>query len=163
MPFHVVRKYNSNRYAVNGHTVYIRAKTLTSRWKRGFEAAISALTESDGKCPGEKMGASVFHGARLLSTGFNLYSKTKPGNSHRLDSGFVFDSSIHAEQMAIDRIKHYDYNNKKLTLYIARVDGNGKMACSRPCSVCVDYMKEHGIKVARFINEHGAPEEMVIA
>lgn len=162
MAFHVIRKYSNNRYSLNGHEVFIKTKPLTTRWKRGFEAARAASLASDGKSVGEKMGAALFQGARLLSTGHNLYAKTKPGNSHRMDNGVVFNTSVHAEQMAIDKIKHYDYSNAKLTVYVVRLDMSGNFVLSKPCDICVSYMKEHGIKVARFINEKGMPEEMVL-
>lgn len=161
MSFHKIRQYSTDRYAINNHTTYVKSKKLTSRWKRGFEAAKNASSLSDGKSVGEKMGAAVFQGSILLSTGYNLYAKTKPGNSYKLN-GAVFDTSIHAEQMAIDKIRHYDYSNTKLTVYIVRLDVNGDFVVSRPCSSCVSYMKQYGIRIARFINETGSPEEMQI-
>jgi tRNA(Arg) A34 adenosine deaminase TadA len=162
MAYHVIRKYAANRYEVNRKTYSVQVKPITKRWIKGFEAAINAAKNSDGRTKGMQLGAVVFHGNRLLGSGWNLFSKTKPGNSHRNSKGYIYNTTTHAEQMAIDQIKHYDYSNAKLILYVARTSAVGKMVCSRPCNTCIDYMKEHGIRIVRFINEQGIPEELVI-
>lgn len=158
----IATKSGDNRYNLNGNDFYVRQKPLTQRWIRGFEAAKTASFLSDGKAVGTKMGAAIFAGSRLLSVGHNVYAKTRPGNTHRKDNGTLYNTSSHAEQVAIDQIKHYDYSNLKLTIYIARLDAFGNLVTSRPCAVCMGAMKKQGIKIVRFINAHGLPEELVI-
>jgi deoxycytidylate deaminase len=162
MAYHVIRKYAANRYEVNKKTTAIQVKALTKRWVKGFDAASTAAEKSNGKTRGMKLGAAIFHGNRFLSSGWNLFGKTKPGNSHRSSKGHIYNTATHAEQMAVDQIKHYDYSNAKLILYVSRISATNKMVCSRPCNTCIDYMREHGIRVVRFINEQGIPEELVI-
>jgi hypothetical protein len=162
MAYHVIRNYADNSYKVNEKTTMVQTKPITKRWVKGFMEASLASVNSDGRTKGMRLGAAIFHGSRLLSYGWNLFSKTKPGNSYRSSKGYIYNTSTHAEQMAIDQIKHYDYSNAKLIMYVARLNGDNKMVCSRPCNTCMDYMREHGIRIVRFINEQGMPEELVI-
>lgn len=162
MAYHVIRKYAANRYKINDSSKAIQVKPLTKRWVKGFEAASLAAEKSNGKTKGMRLGAAIFHGNRFLSSGWNLFGKTKPGNTHRSSRGHIYNTATHAEQMAIDQIKHYDYSNAKLILYVTRTSAVNKMVCSRPCNICMDYMKEYGIRIVRFINEQGVPEELVI-
>jgi len=157
------RSYTAeNRYKINKSTKYIITKSLTGRWIHGFEAAKRAIVYSSDQCPGHYLGAAIFHGNRLLATGNNTGSKTKPGNTAVKPNGTEYDISCHAEQMAVDGIKHYGYENLKLILYVVRVNSDDKYTTSRPCNMCIDYMKKYGIKIVRFINKNGAPEEMAI-
>jgi deoxycytidylate deaminase len=106
------------------------------------------------------MGAAIFQGSKLIAVGYNFYGKSKPGNTC-IHNGKVHNKSLHAEQMAIDQIKHYNYASK-LTLYVVRLDGNGDYTCSAPCNICLDYMRKYKIKRVRFINFEGKPEEYPI-
>ena len=45
-------------------------------------------------------------------------------------------------------------------MYVVRLDSNNNMATSKPCAMCIDYMKFYGIKVVRFINSFNQPEEI---
>ena len=65
-----------NRYKINNSRVFIKTKLLTGRWIKGFEAAKSAIIIPEGKRQRQCLGAAIFHGNRLLSTGYNLYTKT---------------------------------------------------------------------------------------
>jgi deoxycytidylate deaminase len=151
---------NADRYTINSSTVFLRRKPLTLRWVRGFKIAAEASKESSGGLM--RLGAAIFHGNRLLSTGYNLYGKTKPGNiGLRLD-GTSFDITTHAEQLAADRIKYKQENNKNLILYVVRVSSKGKYVCSMPCNLCIEYLRKYGIKRIRFINKEGIPEEMML-
>lgn len=162
MSFQIIHKHLTTHYTLNENTTYVSTKALTRRWIRGFDIALAASLESDGTTPGTRMGAALFSGNRLLSTGYNLYSKTRPGNTHKKDNGIIYNTSTHAEQMAIDGIKHYDYSNVKLILYVARVDKEGNYTVSRPCDICIATMRKHGINVVRFMNHSGQPEEILI-
>lgn len=160
MTFYSLRAY-ANRYQINDNDYYIKSAQLTKSWIRGFEVAKEASVNSDLKPSGIKLGAAIFSSGRLLAVGYNL-SKTRPENVHRNKFGVLFHTSTHAEQMAIDQIKHRDLSRMKLTIYVARVTSDGKYGTSKPCASCIKSMKECGIKIVRFINENGIPEEMVL-
>ncbi len=148
-----------NRYKLNRFTTYISVKPLTRRWITGFNAAKQAIIYSENRCPGHYMGSAIFHGNRLLATGNNLIDKSKPGNVVIKEDGTEYSISCHAEQAAIDKIKYRD-NNTNLIMYVVRVSSLGKFVNSRPCNMCLDYMRTYGIKTVRFINKNGVPEEL---
>lgn len=147
-------------YSINNEDRFIESKPLTKRWIKGFDAAKKASQYDDSETQSHRMGSAIFQSGKLLSTGHNVYGKSKPGNTFA-DDLKVYNKSVHAEQMAVDRIKHYEYD-AKLVLYVVRLDGNGDFTCSSPCDMCIEYMKEHGIKKVRFINKNGQPEELTL-
>lgn len=151
---------SENRYKINSSEIFIQEKPLTSRWTKGFTAAKEAIVYTEGKCPGHFMGAAIYSGNRLLSVGNNCDIKTKPGNSAVKVDGTQYNISCHAEQMAIDKIKYREVNKAGLIMYVVRLRASGEFATSRPCTMCIDYMKAYGIRVIRFINKNGIPEEM---
>ena len=139
---------SKNRYKINQSAVYITTRPLTNRWKRGFEAAKSAITELEGKPLRHCLGAAIFHGNRLLSTGVNGV-KTKPENVVSNLDGSEYCVTRHAEQAAVDGIRHrYEDENLKLIMYVVRVSARNKLVTSKPCNLCID--------------EQGIPEEMTL-
>ena len=150
-----------NRYVINNSNVFIIQKPITCRWTRGFKAAMEASKHSDGDSSRDRLGAAIFHGNRLLASGCNSYSKTKPGNVGTRPDGSEFPVSLHAEQCAVDKIK-YQEQAGKLILYTARINALGQYVSSKPCNMCIEYLRKYNIKIVRFINELGVPEEMRI-
>ena len=124
------------------------------RWTRGFEAAQAASLHSDGKCTGSRMGAALYSGSTLLAVGFNIYAKTHPEGKKK-----THDVTIHAEQMALFRRRHYD-TNATLTMYVWRETVGGVPSLSKPCLSCQSRLKLAGISKVRYINEYGEAEEM---
>ena len=151
-----------NRYKINNSSVYLQTKPLTNRWVKGFDAAKQAITQTEGKHQRQLLGAAIFHGNRLLSTGYNIFTKTKPGNTVTKANGKEYSVTAHAEQVAVDGIKHYGYENLKLIIYVVRVNSENSFVTSRPCNMCIDYLRKYGIRIVRFINEHGLPEQMML-
>jgi deoxycytidylate deaminase len=134
---------------------------LSKSWKRGFEVANAASIHSDGARPGEKMGAALFSGARLLAIGFNIWDKSNPDSRH-----VRFDRNSHAEHIALIKRRHYD-NANNLVMYVFRqkmaVDKVTILnACSKPCNNCQYLMKLAGVRRVRFFDENGEPAEMKI-
>ena len=155
-----------NRYTINDSSVFITSKPLTGRWIKGFKAAQEAIVYSKGKCPGSCLGAAIFNGNRLLATGFNTKTKTKPHNVVIKTDGTGYSITTHAEQAAVDKVKYIiseeSYNSIRLIMYVVRLNAFGKFVCSKPCNMCRDYIKQYGIKTVRFINDNGLPEEMTL-
>lgn len=157
-----MRNYSATKYVINESFVYIKKRSLTCRWVRGFKAAIEAASQSDGDASRDRLGAAIFHGNRLLSTGHNLYSKTKPGNIGTKPDGSEFTISVHAEQSAVDKIKYCEYSGKMI-IYVARMNALGQYVNSRPCNMCINYLRKYNINIVRFVNEFGIPEELFIS
>lgn len=123
---------------------------MTASWETGFSAAKLASEQSNGRRPGQRLGAALFSGPRLLSIGYNLYGKST--SSHRW--------STHAEIMALVRRKHYD-DDKNLVLYVYREvrDHVGKVSrgSCRPCPECLAYINQSPVKTVRFFENGGQP------
>jgi tRNA(Arg) A34 adenosine deaminase TadA len=147
----------NNRYSINESNCYIKYSPLTNKWISGFEAAKKAI---GNPVTGKFMGAAIYSGNRLISVGNNRSHKTKPTNVVVLSDGSNCAITQHAEQSAIDKIKYKQANNKRLVLYVVRVTAAGKFVVSRPCAMCIDYMKKWNISLVRFINKDGLPEEI---
>jgi len=85
-----------------------------------------------------RLGAVLVHRNSIVSVGLNSY-KTHPLMAARTEWPF-----LHAEQNAI--IRAGLDNCEGLDLYIARVLKNNDLAMSKPCKVCIELIKDVGIK-----------------
>ena len=128
-------------------------------WTRGFEAARVASLHSNAPQTCYRMGAALYAGSILLSTGFNIWNKTTP---HSVTD--EFNGNTHAEIVALIRRWHYDKPNN-LILYVWRNTTNPKRthsidACSRPCDNCMNLIKLAGVRRIRFYDETGTETEI---
>ena len=109
--------------------------------KEKFATAAHAIAMS-GNGVGMKskfrLGAILVHRNSIVSIGMNSY-KTHPLIAARTEWPF-----LHAEQHAI--IRAGVDNCEGLDLYIARVLKNNDLALSKPCKVCIELIKDVGIK-----------------
>ena len=109
--------------------------------KEKFATAAHAIAMS-GNGVGMKskfrLGAILVHRNIIVSIGMNSY-KTHPLMAERTEWPF-----LHAEQHAI--IRAGVDNCEGLDLYIARVLKNNDLALSKPCKVCIELIKDVGIK-----------------
>ena len=83
---------------------------LPKSWKRGFDAARAASVHSNGPMPGQKLGAALYAGSTLLSTGFNQWNKTHPNSKFK-----NYHGNTHAEVMSIIRRWHYNLLKKGIS------------------------------------------------
>lgn len=101
------------------------------------------------------MGAVIFAGSRLIASGSNSLIKSMPGNRFTkiLTGGKAVEymKSIHAEQAALVKIKHYDYERQKLSMFIYRENSKGHMSASFPCPMCQKVLRQSCISVVYFI------------
>jgi deoxycytidylate deaminase len=123
-----------------------------SQIDRGFDAAFAASELSDAPRQGLKMGAALFSGSRLLSVGANLYGRSHPESEQSKD----FWRSTHCEHVALLRRQHYD--NRRLTLYVARRRKDGSIGSSRPCKNCLWLCSVLGVTRVWFYNSYGQRE-----
>lgn len=81
---------------------------------------------------------------KIISRGHN---EKKTHAKMRKNFGFKY---LHAECAAL--LKSKDRGD---TLLVVRVLKNGSLACSKPCSKCMVYIREHGIKELFYIDWDG--------
>ena len=94
------------------------------------DIAIEQAARSTGNF---RHGCAITSGKKIISYGHNHMRKN------------VGTYSIHAEMDALWKIYDSDlYENKKAV--IIRLNESGKLANSRPCSICMQALKQHGVK-----------------
>lgn len=129
----------------------------TTKIMRGIDIAKAAGHHSDAGSDGKRLGAALFAGARLVSIGFNMYSKSRPSNVFR-KNGRDYYKSVHAEQNAILKYNRHHTNHSsgsKLTLYVVRYTSDGEKACSKPCPMCQKIMLDFGIDEVVYFDTDG--------
>jgi tRNA(Arg) A34 adenosine deaminase TadA len=96
----------------------------------------------------KKVNGAFKHGCVIMS-GKNIVSK---GNNHiRTKLG---TSSVHAEMDALWKMDSDQYFNKKAVI-IRLSNGGMKLANSRPCSICMGLLKQHGINTIAYSTTSG--------
>lgn len=111
----------------------------------GFKQAKLASTKSDFHA--QHIGAAVFYKGSLLSLGYNsekTRTSQKQYNKYRDFNENIYPARIHAEVMALNKIKYLDINFSKVKLYIWR--GKTKPQLAKPCPACEQYIRSLGIK-----------------
>lgn len=84
-----------------------------------------------------KLGAVIFKGNRIISTGFNK-NKTHPKFNR-----YFKHATVHAE---IDAILHSSENLVGTSMMVCRTTNTDRPAMAKPCAMCVQVMYEFGIK-----------------
>lgn len=98
--------------------------------------AVSAAELSTAR---QRHGAVVVRNGNLLSVGWNV-DVNHP--THLSEEHIKAGASIHAEIKALSGVK----NTKGVTVYVARINKQGKKMYSRPCARCEDELDSLGIK-----------------
>ena len=88
----------------------------------------------------QKHGAVIVNSGRVLGTGFN---KDKNHPDSVSPEHIKTHCSVHAE---VDAIRDAGWNVKGATLYVARVNRQGKDRNSKPCDRCTVVIEEAQIK-----------------
>lgn len=110
-----------------------------------LNCALKEAEDSDFKV---KVGAVIFKGKKIISSGHN-------GSRHcRIHPKYQdYPNSLHAEQ---DALIGMDWNSVRgCHLIVIRVNPSGKLAESRPCNKCYELLKYVGIKKIYYSVESG--------
>lgn len=94
-----------------------------------------------------KLGAVVVKSGRVLAWGYNS-NKNRPENWIPRQAW-----SVHAEESCLRKIK--EGRNPGSTLYVARVNRNGKVRLSRPCRDCQNLARTHGVERIVYTTDNG--------
>lgn len=96
-----------------------------------------------------KVGAVIFSGKRIISSGHNEIRSSSIPNKHKL-----YTNSVHAEQAALlgtdwNRLKGY-------SILVVRYNQNTeKLLNAKPCAMCAKILEYVGIKDIYYSNESG--------
>jgi deoxycytidylate deaminase len=94
-----------------------------------------------------KIGSVVWRGGSVLGKGYNRYRNNPSVVEHEK----YFHCSVHAE---VDALRNAgDTDGAKL--FVARVTRGGNLALAKPCSRCMETIRDHGIKKVYYTDELG--------
>lgn len=110
----------------------------SKRNKRFVEIAKKVAEKSSYKT---RHGAVLVKGGSVINFSHNCIDYCAFGNRFRKDPG---PATIHAELGAILGIDKSQTNGA--TLYVVRLDKNGKMKLSKPCEMCYNALRFVGVK-----------------
>ena len=123
----------------------------SKRIPRFFEMAKKASEDSDFHQ--HRLGSVIVYKGSKLATGYNT-TRTSPVQKqyNRLREDYDVDdvgdhmNSLHAEMMAIEKVKYLDIDFGRTAIFVYRELRDGSPALSRPCRACMNRIKEIGIK-----------------
>ena len=107
------------------------------------------LLESEKSNHRFKIGAVVFKGSRILSSGHNEIRSSNIPSKHKL-----YNNSVHAEQAAL---LGTDWNKLKgCSILVMRCSKTkGSLSNAKPCSLCQKLLAHIGIRNIYYSNEIG--------
>ena len=111
---------------------------------KGIQRAVEMASYSD--CPNYKLGAVLMKGNKLISQGYNIFKK-----SHT-QSKTIYNG-IHAEFSCLYNVDYEKARNA--ALFVARVTNAGVLSMARPCDVCLELLRERGVRVFYYTDYEG--------
>lgn len=107
-----------------------------------------AIAQCEKSLHKQRVGAVIFKGSRIISTGFN-----DKRNSERLPNQFrKYIDSLCAEKRAILNARR---NLKGCSMLVVRIRKNGELALAKPCKSCQGFIDHVGIRKVYFSNNKG--------
>lgn len=113
------------------------------RYERLLKQTYALTFKSEHRIP---VAAVISKGSNIVSCGCNnlkshplqknQYIKNEKSNSHA--------PSVHAELIAINNFK-FSFDKRHI-LYVCRRKKNGSLGLAKPCSVCMDIIRNSGLK-----------------
>lgn len=97
-----------------------------------------------------RIGAVVFKGSRIMSSGHNGIRSSRIHPLHK-----QYNNSLHAEQDAILNVKDWSTLKGCSILVIKISKSKGIMSMGKPCDMCQSLLRHVGIKTMYYSNEHG--------
>ena len=133
---------------------------LTKTEHAMFRAASSIASLSDHRC---KIGCVIVDKHRIISSGHNSNTKCHAKQAILDEKHFNCASSgkIHAETSAIIPLLKTRGDYSRATLYTYRQHADGTLAMARPCSRCMELIKELGITKIKYTTDDGYATEIL--
>ncbi len=99
--------------------------------------------------PNYKIGAVIFKGSRIISSGFNKFRSSSIPLKYR-----KYEDSLHAEQSALLNADNWKLL-KNSSILVIRLNKSGNLSMSFPCQYCYNSLEYVGIKWIYFSNRKG--------
>ena len=85
---------------------------------------------------------------RVLTTGENSYEKTHPLQAKfAVQVGLDDKIYLHSEVSAVSKLKKH---HKPYKIVVERYKEDGTQAMAKPCPICMEAIKAHGIRVVEW-------------
>jgi deoxycytidylate deaminase len=112
--------------------IIIPSNSYTNFQKRIVETSFDAIKSYDifGK---SRHTAIITRGKKIIAVGVNDTKRTHPLSRK-------IGNFIHAELAAIIKIRHYDLDYNKYSLYSVRINRYNKVVNAKPCKYCSQLM-----------------------
>ena len=112
-----------------------------------FEAARQESHKADFRV---QVGAVLTFQSRIIATGYSS-EKTSPVqmryNAYRkFEDTNQTQHKLHAEVMALLKVRHMDIDFSRCSMYIWREYSDGSPALARPCEACMAMLRQYGVK-----------------
>ena len=132
----------------------------SKRIPRFFEMAKKASEDSDFHQ--HRLGSVIVYKGSKLATGYNT-TRTSPVQKqyNRLREDYDVDdvgdhmNSLHAEMMAIEKVKYLDIDFGRTAIFTYRATKDGHLALAKPCEACSRRIREMGIKDVYYTSPKG--------
>ena len=115
-------------------------------------------------CGSARIGTIITYKGTVLAKGWNsnkTHSTQAYFNKARYKNtgNHYLPDKIHAEIMALNKIKYLDIDFSKVEIYNYREFKDGTMAMCRPCPACMKMIKEMGIRIIHYTTPDGYATE----
>lgn len=105
-----------------------------------------------------KIGSVLVYKNKVISVGYNM-KKSHPYqkilNKYGKYNQDRINNYLHSEINCLLSVKDLNINWNKVYIFIYREDKNGNLAMCKPCSSCVNALKEIGIKKVFYTDKNG--------
>lgn len=132
--------------------------SLTRTEQSFFKAAQSISMLSDHRC---RIGCIIVDKHRVISSGHNSNTKCHPVQAQIDTKHFncFCSGKLHAETSALIPLMKTKTDYSRATLYTYREHKDGTLAMARPCSRCMELIKQIGITRIKYTTDDGYATE----
>ena len=113
---------------------------------KGIKRAKKESKKSDyrGNKISQHLGCAIYYKGTLLATGHN--SNKTHTLQHSYNSERYETPKVHAEIMALSKIKYLDIDFNKVEIFVYRESFDGAYVNAKPCVSCEKCIRDMGIK-----------------
>lgn len=114
-----------------------------------------AVEEAEKSNHTHRVGAVIFKNKSVISAGRNFSSRSA---KHLHPRFMKWKYSIHAEADAIMKARQ---DLKGCSMFVVRLNKNGKMLMAKPCKICRNYLNYIGISRVYYTTNDSKIEELM--
>lgn len=140
---------------------------MTNKQRKFFAHAKAASEMSS--FPRIHIGCIVTYGNKIVGVGFNSQKSSPLQKKYNQYRNFDIEDSntepqhlMHAEIAALGQLKNLGIDTSRCEVWIYRETLNHELAISRPCSGCLQYIKDLKIKKIHYTTPLGYADEEII-